>query len=291
MGTDASSTVKEDRLSPWYILAETCKRQPQDRAIWTRERTWTFQDLHDHTVQLAQWMLDEGIRPGDLVALYLHNSAELLMLMFATLCIGAGPAMINYNLEGKALMHCLSVCETKLMIVDQDLACQQRINGSKDEIERAGTKIVTLDESLKRKLRSRAIIVPEDKWRKGMKPNFPYALIYTSGTSKFKYLLRHCCTQCRRSQTRVVHMLMCGKLACQRAARTPSPAHISEELTCHRTGVSSVERTAGTVPCRSTTEPVLYFLQQHCSLALALQSHLASLSPTSGPTSTTLDPQ
>ena len=128
-------------------------------------------------------MLDEGIRPGDLVAMYLHNSAEFLMIMFATLCIGAGPAMINYNLEGKALMHCLGVCQSKLLIVDEDSGCQQRINNSRAEIEAMGTRTVTLDAPFKRNISSRPVTVPEDKWRKGMKPEFPYALIYTSGTT------------------------------------------------------------------------------------------------------------
>ena len=128
-------------------------------------------------------MLDEGVQPGDLVAMYLHNSAEFLMIMFATLCIGAGPAMINYNLEGKALMHCLSVCESKLLIVDEDSGCQQRINGSREDIEGAGTKIVTMDGGFKERVRARPVEVPGDELRNGMKGEWPYALIYTSGTT------------------------------------------------------------------------------------------------------------
>ena len=177
------AAVRQDRVSPWYLLAETCKRRANDRAIWTRSGTLTFQELHDQVVRYAQWMLKEGIRPGDLVALYLHNSAEFLILMYATLCIGAGPAMINYNLEGKALMHCLSVCDSKLLIMDPDSGCQQRINDSRGEIERAGTKIVTLDQSFKQQVSSRPAVVPEDEWRNGMTGSMPFCLIYTSGTT------------------------------------------------------------------------------------------------------------
>ena len=128
-------------------------------------------------------MLEQGIQPGDLVAMYLHNSAEFLMIMFATLCIGAGPAFINYNLEGKALMHCLSVAESKLLIVDVDADCQRRIDGSREQIEAAGTTIVTLDSRLKQQISSRPVIVPEDELRNGMKGEDPFCLIYTSGTT------------------------------------------------------------------------------------------------------------
>lgn len=115
--------------------------------------------------------------------MYLHNSAEFLMIMFATLCMGAGPAFINYNLEGKALMHCLDVCQTKLLIADEDGGCQQRIDGSRTEIESKGAKIVTLDAILRQQISARPATVPGDEWRNGMTGDMPYCLIYTSGTT------------------------------------------------------------------------------------------------------------
>ncbi|KAK5073675.1 hypothetical protein LTS08_002227 [Lithohypha guttulata] len=178
-----AKAVKEDRLSPWYILADVCKKHPNKRAVWSRAGSCTFQEFHDQTVQYAQWLLEQGVRPGDLVAMYLLNSADFLMIMFATLCIGAGPAFINYNLEGKALMHCLAVCETKILIADSDDGCQKRLNGSRGEIESTGTRIVTLDDPLKQKIKSGPVVVPEDKYRNGMKGDHPYCLIYTSGTT------------------------------------------------------------------------------------------------------------
>lgn len=132
---------------------------------------------------MANWMLDQGVKPGDFVSLYLLNSAEFLMLMFATLCIGAGAAMINYNLEGKALMHCLGVAESKLLIVDTDAGCQKRIEESRSEIEASGNRIISLDETFKKSVRSKATNEPPDELRKGMKGSWPYALIYTSGTT------------------------------------------------------------------------------------------------------------
>lgn len=128
-------------------------------------------------------MLEQGIRPGDLVAMYLHNSAEFLMIFFATLCIGAGPALINYNLEGKALMHCLTVAQSKLLIIDEDDGCQKRIADSRREIEAAGAQVVTLDTALRQSIHSRPAIEPEDTLRSGMKGEWPFGLIYTSGTT------------------------------------------------------------------------------------------------------------
>jgi len=133
--------------------------------------------MYDHAIQLAQWMYEEGVRPGDLVAFYLVNSAEFLMLVFATFAIGAAPSLINYNLEGKALLHCISVSNSKLLIADPDKACQQRIEGSRDKIEAGGTKIVTLSEDFKRQRRAMPVVPPDDALRRGVKPGFPYLLV------------------------------------------------------------------------------------------------------------------
>lgn len=178
------SLLAADRLSPWYILDETCRRQPHDRAIWSRAGgELTFGELRAQVLRWANWMVGQGIKPGDLVAMYLHNSAEFLIIFFATMVIGAGPALINYNLEGKALMHCLAVCKTKLLIVDRDEGCQGRVEGSRAEIQATGTTIVTLDASLLETVGKMPTSVPGDEWRKGVRPEFPYALIYTSGTT------------------------------------------------------------------------------------------------------------
>ena len=115
--------------------------------------------------------------------MYMFNSPEFFMVWFATLCIGAAPAFINYNLEGKALSHCLEVCETKLIIVEDEENCKRRVDGNRAEFDRKGTKIVVLDAKLKSEISSRTAIVPGDDYRAGVKPEFPYTLIYTSYVS------------------------------------------------------------------------------------------------------------
>ncbi|KAK4934386.1 hypothetical protein LTR66_015617, partial [Elasticomyces elasticus] len=178
-----AQAVKGDTVSPWYILEAACKKYPDNRAIWTREGTWTFRELHDQVVRYAQWLLEQGIKPGDLIGMYLHNSAEFMFIHLASHCIGAGPAFINYNLEGKALLHCLAVAETKLLIVDADKDCQRRISGSRQEIEGAGTRLVTLEDTLKQEVKSRPAVTPERKYRDGTKGGWPLCLIFTSGTT------------------------------------------------------------------------------------------------------------
>ncbi|RMZ86657.1 hypothetical protein DV736_g6116, partial [Chaetothyriales sp. CBS 134916] len=182
---DTAQVAKDGRLSIWYIIEDRCKEHWNERAIWTRERTYTFGELYEQSVRYATWMLDQGIKPGDLVAMYLINSAEFIMIWFASLSIGAAPAFINYNLEGESLLHCLGVCDSKILIVDDDEACQRRINGSREQIEASGNKIFIHDADFKQQISSRPVQRPGDAYRKGVTLEFPFCLIYTSGTTGF----------------------------------------------------------------------------------------------------------
>lgn len=174
-----AKAVKEDRVNLFYTLEETCKKRWSEEAIWTRERTYTYRELHEWTLRYAQYMINEGIKPKELVAMYLTNSAHFMFVWFATMAIGAAPAFINYNLEGKGLLHCLEVCESRLIIVDEDSGCQQRIDDSRAEIEAKGMKIVVLDDLLKSRINSLPADRPSDEWRNGTKGGFPWTLIYT----------------------------------------------------------------------------------------------------------------
>ena len=172
-------------MSCWYMLDESAHRHWDQNAVWFQGKWLTYGQFYEGTVQYANWLLEQGIRPGELVGMYLINSPEFMMIWFATLCIGAAPAFLNYNLEGKALLHCLEVCETRLIIIDEDAGCQRRIEASRSVIVGRGTKIITHNGALKNEIRSKSKTCPDDSYRAGTKGDFPYTLIYTSGTTGF----------------------------------------------------------------------------------------------------------
>ncbi|KAK4940110.1 hypothetical protein LTR10_019739 [Elasticomyces elasticus] len=175
--------VNEDKINLWHVIEDQCKKSWNRRAIWSREGEYTFGQLYEETTRIAQFMLGQGIRPGELVGMYLINSPHFMFVWFATLAIGCAPAFINYNLEGKALLHCLEVTQTKLLIVDEDAGCQQRINASRAEIEATGMKTAVLDSTLKQSISSMPRPKLGDELRAGAKGDFPYCLIFTSGTT------------------------------------------------------------------------------------------------------------
>jgi fatty-acyl-CoA synthase len=72
--------------------------------------------------QAARWALAEGIRKGDTVCLLLPNSPDYLALWLGLTRIGAVAALLNTNLRGEGLGHCIKVAAPKHIIVGQTFA-------------------------------------------------------------------------------------------------------------------------------------------------------------------------
>ena len=171
--------VKNKKACLWYPFADTCSKYPNNRALWSRDGSYTFQEVRDQSIQWGHWFLEQGIVPGDLVAMYLINSPDFMIIWMGLLSIGCAPAFINYNLEGPALIHCLGVCDTKLLLVDEDEGCQERIRRTQEHIESKGVRLVTVDHRLKLSLLLKTQESPPDQLREGVVGESPVCLIYT----------------------------------------------------------------------------------------------------------------
>jgi acyl-CoA synthetase (AMP-forming)/AMP-acid ligase II len=178
--SDINSTVKNNRVSLYYFFEESVQRKPNDECIWSRDGCYTWQQTYDQVHRFSQWFLQQGVKPGDLVSFYLTNSAEFVIAWLGLWAIGAAPAMINYNLTGKALIHCLKVSGAKLLLVDEDLELVARVEDEREDIEgHLGMRICVLDAEAKREIRGMTAERPNDSFRKVVKGDWPMTIFYT----------------------------------------------------------------------------------------------------------------
>ncbi|KKY13791.1 putative very-long-chain acyl- synthetase family protein [Diplodia seriata] len=174
------------RNSLWYNFETQVERLPATQpCLWSRDTgTHTWRDAHQHACRYAAFLLDHGVRPGTLVAFYLQNSADFVFAVLGSWAAGSAPALINYNLGGQGLLHCLRVSGANVILVDADAGCRQRIEEVRAEIEgELGMTIVPVDEETKASIAAREPKRPEDGLREGVKPTDPMCLMYTSGST------------------------------------------------------------------------------------------------------------
>lgn len=120
------------------------------------------------------------MKPKDLVSFYLTNSPDFVFAWLGLWAIGAAPAMINYNLAGKALMHCLGVSGASLLLVDEDPALRARVEEVQGKIEgELKMRIIVLDKDVKEEIRSLKAERPSDTYRETVKGDDPMVIFYT----------------------------------------------------------------------------------------------------------------
>ena len=88
--------------------------------------------------------------------------------------------MINFNLAGDALVHCVQISGAKIMLVDQDEKYSRRINAERDRIESGlGIECIVLSPALKAEIGLKSVQRLDDSFRDGVTGDFPIALFYT----------------------------------------------------------------------------------------------------------------
>lgn len=105
------------------LLTRSARRTPGRTALRYADRSWTYAEL-DTAVSTAAAVLtgEHGLRHGDRVATYAHNSDVYPIAYLACARAGLVHVPVNQNLKGDDLSHLLGDCGSSLVLTDPDLA-------------------------------------------------------------------------------------------------------------------------------------------------------------------------
>ncbi len=101
-------------------LAATAKKCPNKAAIVFEGRSITWGELDQRVSQVAQALRDRGVTFGDTVSLMMDNRIEFIENMFGIMRAGAAVSLINTNLHGTQLVHCISTTNAKALILGSE---------------------------------------------------------------------------------------------------------------------------------------------------------------------------
>ncbi|KAI0203665.1 fatty acid transporter [Astrocystis sublimbata] len=176
--------LKQHRLSPYYFFEKYAQANPNEECICWRQApgSYTRGAAYARANQFAHFFLAQGVQPGDLVALFMANSPDFVLAWMGLWAIGAAPALINHNLTKQALLHCLGIASPRIVFADGPEELLERLDVVESELEAEGVKIVKLAEA-KTQIAASPATRPPDELRKDVRPDSPFGLFYTSGTT------------------------------------------------------------------------------------------------------------
>jgi fatty-acyl-CoA synthase len=155
-------------------------------ALLFEGQRYTYRQLEALANRFAAWGMAQGLKPGDAVALLMPNRAEYVPAWIGMTKIGVAAALINNNLTGSALAHCLSISGAAHVIVDSEglaAAASVRVGLARPltywSIDGAEGEARALDLKAPRTAPER----PPRERRLGLKSRDLAIYIYTSGTT------------------------------------------------------------------------------------------------------------
>lgn len=163
----------------------TCDRFGSKPAIEFEDRVWTYGQFDGAANRFAHWALEQGLVAGDVVALFMPNCPEYLACWYGLAKVGVVTALINHNLQGHALAHCVNIARSKAAVVDASLAAQWEsaaaslsgVQGWALGGDVAGCR------DLSRSLNAQSVKRPPRHHREALRGADTCLYVYTSGTT------------------------------------------------------------------------------------------------------------
>ena len=183
-----------DFLAPYFA------RNPDRPALIGEAGRMSWRELDEAANRVANWAVSEGLGRGQVVALSMENRPEYVATWLGLSRVGVVTALLNTNLTGDRLAHCMKEADTLHWIVGEELmesaasalphleapprlyrtrsGSNEETSGIAADVDRS-TEAVDFDGLLAEQ--SVASVDPE--LRKGLLAGDGLFLIYTSGTT------------------------------------------------------------------------------------------------------------
>lgn len=100
------------------FLEKTVERLPHKIALIQGDQKLSYRALEDHANTLAQSFIEKGLKPGDRALIYLDNSPNLAIALFAVLKAGGIFVLAHPSTKGERLTYLVSDAEAGLLITD-----------------------------------------------------------------------------------------------------------------------------------------------------------------------------
>src|ERR1700675_1478844 len=117
----APISANPNRILP-DVIAELAQSRGESEALISGHGTLTYRALAERANCYARWALGQELAKGETVCLMMPNRPEYLAVWLGITSVGGVVALLNTNLIGPSLAHCINVVAPKPLIVGPEVA-------------------------------------------------------------------------------------------------------------------------------------------------------------------------
>ncbi|XP_077988218.1 long-chain fatty acid transport protein 2-like [Glandiceps talaboti] len=102
------------------LFIDKAQRFPYKPFVIYNNTIHTYKDIDIMSNKFANYVRAQGLKLGDTAAILMYNEPAFLWVYFGFAKLGISVALINYNLRGDAITHCMDVCNAKILVLAND---------------------------------------------------------------------------------------------------------------------------------------------------------------------------
>jgi len=103
------------------LVEKWARLTPERTAVFFEDRRVSYRELNEWANRVANFFRSQGAKPGDVVALYMENCPEYLMVVTGLNRIGVVTSLINTHLRHQPLRHAFNICNPRWLIAGVSL--------------------------------------------------------------------------------------------------------------------------------------------------------------------------
>jgi fatty-acyl-CoA synthase len=103
------------------VIGELAKTIGDSPALLSGGECLTYRELCERSNRYARWALEQGLTKGEVVCLLMPNRPEYLAIWLGITRIGGIVALLNTNLNGASLAHCINVVDPRHIVIAAEL--------------------------------------------------------------------------------------------------------------------------------------------------------------------------
>ena len=167
-------------------IQEAVEKWRDRRALTFEGTTLTYVEMDALANRYANWARSQNLKRGQTVALFMPNRLEYFPIWYGLTKMGVVTALINNQLVGPPLAHCLNISGASHVILDSETATAfEAVQGllEKPMMQWVHGLVHGAQRDMIQTLRSCSQLPPDRSVRSGMTAADPALYIYTSGTT------------------------------------------------------------------------------------------------------------
>src|SRR5690242_6557064 len=114
------------------VVRTHARSRPERPALTYGGRTWTYGQLDARSSRVARALLDEGVQPGDRVAILDKNSPEFFELQFGAAKVGAVMVAVNWRLSPREIAFIVDDAGARVLVVSEEFV--PAIDGVREQL-------------------------------------------------------------------------------------------------------------------------------------------------------------